>query len=497
MQAFVGAKNYQVIDQTNGNAFKDLLHGYRSGICNVLKKNIKGDKEAGLAEALLVGFKDDLDKELLKAYSNTGVVHVIAISGLHLGILYIICKRFLLLIPVFRNRKFLTSVVIIMFLWLFSLLTGGSPSVLRSAVMFTAILIGESFSRKISIYNCLAASAFLLLSYRPYWIFDIGFQLSYCAVLSIVIFYKLIYQKMFIKNILLDKLWRMIAVTLSAQILTTPVSLYYFHQFPNYFLPANLVAVPLSTVALVGEIILCTVSFIPRLSELTGNLVTWTITVMNNFVTHIDALPFAVTSGINITLMHALLMYGFIAAVSVYVIHNQKKALACLLIIILTFALLNLHRHFMTVHRQILIVYNIKGKQVIALIDAGKMKIAGMHGWCNEKTCSQIINASLVHFGIRHKEKMNIPQMIAGEKYTVQFLTGSRKSTTAKPTALIVLTDMKADADSVLLQLRPSVVVLDAAHSASSIRMWTKACNKEYINLHPVGRKGAFVMHLN
>ena len=153
----------------------------------------------GLAEALLIGYKDDLDKTLVQSYSNTGVVHVIAISGLHLGLIY------WLLLMLFkplqkRKLKWLRPVFILTGLWLFSLLAGAQPSVLRSAVMFTCIVLGDSFARKSSIYNTLALSALLLLCINPYWLWDVGFQLSYAAVLSIVIFMQPIYNWFYIKN---------------------------------------------------------------------------------------------------------------------------------------------------------------------------------------------------------------------------------------------------------------------------------------------------------
>ena len=196
--------------------------------------NIKGDKELGLAEALLIGYKDDLDKTLVQSYTNTGVVHIIAISGLHLGLIYWLLVQ--LLKPLQRRKymKWLRPVIIILGLWLFSLLAGAQPSILRSAVMFTCIVIGETIAKKTSIYNSLALSAFGLLCWNPYWLWDVGFQLSYSAVLSIIIFMRPVYNLLYVKNKILDFFWKINAVTIAAQILTLPLSIYHFHQFPVY-----------------------------------------------------------------------------------------------------------------------------------------------------------------------------------------------------------------------------------------------------------------------
>src|SRR6185436_16943723 len=190
-----------------------------------------------------------------------------------------------LLLKPLKNRrkiKWLRPILIVTGLWLFSILAGAQPSILRSAVMFTCIVLGESLSRKSSVYNTLALSAFLLLCYNPYWLWDVGFQLSYAAVLSIVIFMKPIYNWFYIKNKVLDFTWKMNAVTLAAQVLTVPLSIYHFHQFPNYFLLTNLVAVPVSSVIVLGEILLCVVSFTAPVATAVGNILHYLIWFMNS-----------------------------------------------------------------------------------------------------------------------------------------------------------------------------------------------------------------------
>ena len=498
MQSFVAAEGFQLAPAKNRYDLKAWLLSSRARICGILKKYIPGSIESGLAEALLVGYKEDLDKELLQVYSNTGVVHVIAISGLHLGILYIICKGLLSFLPVFRYRKIVTSILIIVFLWVFSLLTGGSPSVLRSAVMFTAILSGESFERKISIYNCLAASAFLLLCFRPYWIFDIGFQLSYAAVLGILVFHKPVYQLLYVNNKLLDMVWQMTAVTLSAQVLTTPVSLFYFHQFPIYFLPANLIAVPLSSAVLILTIFLCVVSFVPGVPEITGMLLSWLIRFMNQSVENIDKLPFSVTSGIEITLMQASVLYGIIIAVSVFLYYKRKTALYAALLFLLILASTNLFYRMNIRQRELLIVYNIKGKQVIEIITGRNSMLTGAHALCIQNDCRKTILAAHTRLGIIKTITIDLPQKITGKKRSVSFITRpSQIPSDTTASAIVVLSTTSINADSLLSVVHPSIVVLDAVHTSASVKMWTKACNKHHINIHPVARKGAFVMTLN
>jgi competence protein ComEC len=184
------------------------------------------------------------------------------------------------------------AVIIISGLWLFSLLAGAQASVLRSAVMFTCIVLGKNFLRSSSIYNTLAVSAFMLLCYDPFWFWDVGFQLSYAAVLSIVIFVKPIYNWFYIRNKILDFIWKLNAVSIAAQLLTTPFSLYHFHQFPSFFLLSNFAVVPLSSIVVLGEIFLCSTFFFPFVASISGKLLSKFIWIMNSYIERIEALPY-------------------------------------------------------------------------------------------------------------------------------------------------------------------------------------------------------------
>ena len=180
------------------NHFNQFLFTSRQNILNVLHENLQGkDDQLSIAEALLIGYTQDLDKDLVQAYSNTGVVHIIAISGMHLGLIYVMLVWIFNRIPYIKKLRILRVILVLSGLWLFALLTGGGASILRSAVMFSCIVIGENFGRKTSIYNSLAASAFILLCVNPFYLWDVGFQLSYLALSGIVIFQKPVYHLTF------------------------------------------------------------------------------------------------------------------------------------------------------------------------------------------------------------------------------------------------------------------------------------------------------------
>jgi len=499
-QAFLRKKDYVVLPKSTVKKWKKWLYGGREFICSIIRKYITGKKESGLAEALLIGYKEDLDKDLISAYSNTGVVHVIAISGLHLGILYLIFKWLLYPIRLLRTQKWISSILIIAMLWVFSLLTGGSPSVLRSAVMFTAIVGGESLAKKISIFNCLAASAFVLLCYKPYWLFDIGFQLSYTAVLSIVLFMKPIYNLLFLQNKILDHLWQLCAVTIAAQVLTTPVSIYYFHQFPVYFLIANIIAVPLSGLILIGEVILCALYVLPTLASFLGFLLSWMIRFMNNSIFLIDELPFSIIRDFNIDSIQLSMLYLAIAGTAGFLLYKKKAglyfALLASIIILTQRCVLAYHRS----NQQVFIVYNIKNSHLSEIIngkkavirsgiipeslDLAETTLIASHRFY-QVTQTKTENPGSTFFSL-NKQKILFIDSINGYDFHMKYAAD-----------LVIITQNAGNMKEVIQECNPKMIVLDASNSFSTATAWNTACKKAAIKFHNVVDKGAFVMKFN
>lgn len=376
-QAFLNDEGFITLPTTSTNWFDAALIATRTKVLSILRENIKEPNQLSVAEALLIGYRDDLDRDLVQSYSNTGVVHIIAISGLHLGMIYGLLVFLFKPFGKYKWNKIAKPLVILFVLWGFSFIAGAAPSILRSAVMFTFIVIGESIGRKTNMYNSLAASAFLLIVINPFSLWDVGFQLSYTAVLSIVVFQPYLNRWLYFENKLLKGLWSLNAVTLSAQILTLPIVLYHFHQFPTLFMFTNLFAVPFSGLILYAELLLLVTYFTPIIGALIGKTIGWGIDIMNSFIVRVDSLPFAVLSSLQISILQACILYASIIGLGWWLIGKQIKALWMGLIFLAAFIALRSIDFIQRNQQQKLIVYNVPNHTAIDLIEGRKYQFIG------------------------------------------------------------------------------------------------------------------------
>jgi len=505
-QVYLKSGEYKISSTKKINTFKKYLFDTRKKIITILCKYIPGVKESGVAEALLIGYKEDLDKNLVQAYTNTGVIHIIAISGLHVGLIYWILGY--LLTPFMSREKslWLKPVFIITGLWLFGFLAGGSPSVLRSVVMFTFIVLGESMAKRISVYNSLAASAFLLLCYNPYWLWDVGFQLSYAAVLSIIIFRKSIYNWWFIPNKTLDAIWKLITVTLAAQILTIPICFYYFHQFPNFFLITNLIAVPLSSIILLCELLLCSVFWLPALAKIIGWLVYWLIRLMNSFIEGINNFPFSLLENIRISILQLCCLYFIIICLSIWLLKLKQLAFIGALSGVIIFGLVRIHLEFVAFNQNKLIVYNIPSHQAIDFIE-GKYYLFKGDSILLENDFLQNFHLKPSRIEQCLTRRDSLPNLFHKDFY-YQFRNKS----------IIIIDDRlpeiiptrRINVDIIIISKNPKIyianvskffsckkMIFDASNSPWKIVKWKTDCDQLNISCYSVSEKGAFVMNMN
>ncbi|HJW16041.1 MAG TPA: ComEC/Rec2 family competence protein, partial [Flavisolibacter sp.] len=496
-QAYLTAPDFVLVRQTQ-SAFQAFIYNSREWIVRILKKYIPGEKEQGLASALLIGYKIDLDKSLVQSYTNTGVVHIIAISGLHLGLIYWLLLLVTQPLAKTKKTKWLRLLIILSSLWLFSILSGAQPSVMRSVVMFSFLAVGEIISRRSNVYNNLALSAFVLLCYDPFWLWDAGFQLSYAAVLSIIAFYKPIYNWFFFTNKGVDFFWKLVAVTLAAQLLTLPVSIYHFHQLPLLFLFTNIVAVPLSSVILLGEIFLCAFFFIQPLANATGKLLNLLISWMNSYIEQWDQMPFALWNGLSITAIQAIFLMLFITSTCYWLITKKRQLLHIALYSLMAFSGLRCFSFYNASLQKRLIVYNVPKLQAIDIVE-------GLH-------YNFIGDSALLYDGFNrnfHLQPARLQQRVAADQKTslqakhievqgkhIFIMDGA--GTTFPPQTKVDLLILSKNPRLYLSQSTgpgfPAQVVIDGSVPAWKARLWQHDCDSLHIPCYNVQERGAYIM---
>ncbi|MFZ1529499.1 MAG: ComEC/Rec2 family competence protein [Ferruginibacter sp.] len=504
---YLKPEDYVVAGESSPNWFYGFLYHSQDYILNALRKNIPGSaNEEGIAEALLIGYKEDLDKDLVQAYSNTGVVHIIAISGLHLGLIYAVLVWIFTKMGVMRRSKTVSVILILTVLWMFSLLTGASASVLRSAVMFSFLLTGKTFFRQASGYNALAASAFLLLCWNPYYCWDVGFQLSYLAVFGIMWLQQFIYKIWFIKSKWLRQVWAMISVTLAAQLITFPVCIYYFHQFPNLFLFTNLLAVPLSTIILYAELLLIVFASITPAATLLGKAVYWLIYAMNYIVQKANDLPFSVIDRIYANLYSTWALYVLVFSLSAWLLYKKKKLLYFSFLPLLMYAAMMFHAVAERDKQQKIIIYNINRYRAVDFVYKDEYFFEGdsillqdalpRNFYLKPARISMQLQESKKRF--RHLVKKGAVYHFAGKTLFMadkEFIPDSATGK-LKVDILLISKNPKYTMANITGRIEPSVIVFDASNALWKIAEWKRECDGLHLHYHSVPEQGAFVLDL-
>lgn len=313
------------LKKNQANPVYAFSYRFRDKLLASLQRNGLKDDELGVAAAILLGYDDKLADEVRQNYVAAGAMHILCVSGLHVGIIYLLVSFLLGFLNRKRWQKTLKHILLLLIIWFYALIAGMSPSILRASMMISFVIIGEMLNRKGFVINSIAASAFVLLCVNPYNLFEIGFQLSYAAVVGIVVLQRPIYNLLYIKNKLLDKIWAITALSLSAQLATIPFTLFYFNQFSTYFWLSNLFMTPLSFVVVISGMLLLLMGWAPFLGVWMGRLVWGAVYVMNGVVAKIESLPFSFAKGVYINgFEFAMLLFALLLLLLAVAMQRRK-----------------------------------------------------------------------------------------------------------------------------------------------------------------------------
>jgi len=491
-----------------------LTDQLRQRCISILRKHLLTDDEFAVGAALILGYKDEISQEVTNAYVNTGAMHILAVSGMHVGIVYL-CISALLGFLKFKHRhwKIVKMLLLLGGVWGFAVLTGAAPSALRAASMFSFVIVGQSLNRQPNIYNTFAASAFLLLCVNPYLLFEIGFQLSYLAVIGIVYFQPVIYKLWYIENKIGDYFWKLSAVSLAAQITTLPISLLYFHQFPLYFWLSGLVVVPISGFILMGGMALFLLDSLPVIGWLLGEALYWLIWITNASIFLIQQIPGGVITGIWLSASAAVLLYGAIAALSGAFEFRRFRWVLVALICFVGVSGLHALREWKNQTRRQVLVYHMPGHTAIDFID-GKKIISLSDGDLEASRiqfsagnyrlftgAAELVALKMDTTGAQTNANWFFQNGLAqfyGFKMAIVHQAVAIKETERRipVDCLLLSNNVRADVEDLLQIFDCKLILFDASSSPWRIERWKTTCIGLNIPFYDIREQGAYMRDL-
>lgn len=368
-QVYLKNDSWEKLKESRENRLYAFSYRLRDFLLETMRNlGVDGD-EYSVAAAILLGYDDTMPTELRQKYVAAGSMHILCVSGMHVGVIFMVFSNMLgFLDKRKRWQNLLKQSLLLLLIWFYALLAGLAPSILRSTIMLSFVILGDMLKRNGILLNSLAASAFLLLCIDPSNLFNVGFLLSYCAVIGIVTLQKPIYNLLYIKPKFLDKLWEMTAVTLAAQIATAPFSIYYFHQFPTYFWLSNLFMGPISTVVITGGMVMLLIFFIPYINIGVAFCVNWLIYAMNFIVSWIENLPLSIVKGLYINNVEFACLLIALLLLMLVIEHKKKRLFFGMLSMLLIFSVSQLTRAVMQRRQMSMTVYSINKNTAIDFV---------------------------------------------------------------------------------------------------------------------------------
>jgi len=326
-QSFLIANQAITLKRNQGNVLVANALKLRMHLVEKLRVNIRDTDALAVASTIILGYRADLRKEVQEAYSKTGTMHLLSVSGMHVGLIYLLISFVLAFLPPQKYGKVIKAVLSILAIWCYALITGFSPAVCRASLMLSMFIVGFAFNRHINRLNLLAVSAFILLLYNPFLITDAGFQLSYLAVFGIIILQPIIYKWTNFKSKIVKEVWAVCSVSISAQIILFPVSAFYFHDFPVFFLVSNVFIIIPSLIIMYGGILFLALPHIPVVSAALAWLLEKTIIVMTTTLSAIEHAPLGNINKIWLSPAESVLFYSLLVCVCFVIMYKNKMAL--------------------------------------------------------------------------------------------------------------------------------------------------------------------------
>lgn len=501
--------------------FRYYAWSARKAMINIIRKNgIKGQEFAVLS-ALTLGYREAISDETLRAYSSSGAMHILSVSGLHVGVIYLIVDLFLRFFRRFRYGRYLRLGIGMLVLWTYALLTGCSPSVMRASAMFSFVLVGTSLERPVSVYNSLATSAFSLLLIDPLMLTQIGFQLSYLAVCSIVTIYPKINTLVRPHTWLGRQLWDLVCLSLAAQVGTFPLGLFYFNRFPNFFLLTNILVVPLSALIIYGAVLLFAFSWWNWAAFYIAKGLGFSVWLLNHTVGWIENLPGSSSSEVPFSLSALFIVSLIVIGISALLYTHRSWLMVASLSLLLTLTGVGIWRKWTALQQRGIVVYCIPGHTAVDIIHGrehllvtdsslvytpAKVAMRAGNFWRNRYLTSVPVYQGLNCIPGKFPSCFYAKQLRSGcwyfseGKHRVALITGEyarEPSVSTLATDVLVLSCNRYIPLSKLIgAFMPCRIVVDASVPAWCSAQWEREAMAFGIDFHSVNKTGACLVGL-
>lgn len=509
--AYAKSGDWENLGAFRGNVILWAANVSRNYLVKILKDNGLKDDELDISAALLLGANANFDPELRQIYGKAGVTHILSVSGLHVGLVFLVFSYLLAFIRGSRFKNLLRAVILVLLIWGYAFLTGLSPAVQRSALMLSLVILAREMQRKPHLLNVLSASALLLLLIDPFLITNLGFQLSYLAVAGIVILERPIYELVEIENNTLDKAWKLCSVSFAAQGSTSPLSILYFHHFPLYFLPANLIIIPLSSLIMYWGLGSLALSWIPVIKTGLFFMLGFLVKSMTALTAFIASLPYADSGTLLPDTFQSLLLYVVLVSVIVFLKYKNFMSLWICMLSICSLCISGFIKQYNRPTKSYLVVFSTPKQGMISLVNKNSMQ-------------SVFLNDSSLHAAMP-KELENIQLARNIETHTRTVANNQEGSAYMSTDSLItnvihfdgkaylLFNNSKTDLSSIEningifafcdpgsntkangFPPELSCVVAGPGISKAGLRKWQTICNQLQIKFFDLKKRGAFVL---
>lgn len=493
-QAFLPESAVGLVSNENYQA--TFLSRTKTKILNTIYQNVKDSTTASLMAAVIVNERAQLDKDLWQDYSRTGVAHIVAISGMHITLFFSVLAYLLYWIRS-RNKAWLKYLIILPLIWGYIAITGFPPSAVRAGVMFSLVSLALFARREQTLVNSLLATAFFILLFRPFWLFDVGFQLSFLSVLSIFIFYKPISRWWQPQNKILNYLWQIIALSISVQILLTPIVIYYFHQISIGSVIANVPAAIYSSVFMVLSLVLIVFGSLGLDMQWLGQFLAFLTSGFHVFIQGFSALSPEYFHHLFLKKWEFWLCMLAIVFGAIFAFRKNKLSFVLASSFALAFFVSIAVRTFQWKKQSHFIVYNANKKSLMSHIKSRQNWLFAPQG-IDENDRKYILNLAQIGYGIAQENWIDstCPVLTCqGQKILILNQNFSVSSQAIFPVDVLVVSEAVAFNPDLWIQtFQPKKIILDGSIKRYKAQAWKEALEELQIPVHWVLEDGAWIL---